>query len=155
MSRNYSNTSSKIKLRRATQKRITKSGRFSIQNRTNVKIYDDDGIDRTPKSLFHEDYPVNVEKQEIALDAFALRQESSIIQSMMNNSSDLRSSSSLIRSSIFQPSLLAFDERIESLLSINAMGSSGIDDLDRAPSPFYLPKYFFFSHKYINTQNNK
>ncbi|KAK0174799.1 hypothetical protein PV327_010528 [Microctonus hyperodae] len=143
MSRNYSNTSSKMKLRRATQKRITKSGGFSVENRTNVRIYDDDGIDVTPKPLFHEDYPVSVEKQEMALDSFALRQESSIIQSMMNHSSGLRSSSSLIRSSIFQPSLLAFDDRIESLLSINAVDSSGIDGLDRAPSPFYLPKSSF------------
>lgn len=136
MSVSYSTTSSK-KINKTSKQKVTKLN--EVQKESDLRIYDDEGNDVTPKFLIHEYYAhVQDPGQLVNWDALTLKQQSSSVQ-LLTPSRGCRSSSSLIKASSLYTMAMPLEDTMESLLSIYNQDSLSVDDHDRAPSPFCLP----------------
>lgn len=107
-----------------------------LQQRQALRIIHED-VDVTPKPLVHPAFSVIEENQMTALETIGLFQTGSSAQLMASPSaiSSLRASSSVLLKS----SIPSDEMQMESLLSTQVCESLE-EDVDAAPSPFFLPQ---------------
>ncbi|CAK9812454.1 Dynein axonemal intermediate chain 4 [Anthophora quadrimaculata] len=143
LSKLESPSSSRLKLsgigrtRRTVGKNTTSA---LLQQRQTVRVIHDN-VDVTPKLLTHPTYSSIDEKQVTAFETIGLSSSGSVGQlSFISGMSSVKRSSSMVvrTSSLPTGSLVAVDAQFESLLSTQTIETIE-DDVERAPSQFYLP----------------
>ncbi|XP_044585361.1 dynein axonemal intermediate chain 4-like [Cotesia glomerata] len=116
-----------------------KSKKSDSAQKRDLRIYDEEGNDVTPRPLVHEYYARVEDPSKIFnWDALTLKPTSSSLE-VLSSVRDYQSSSSLIKAPSLITTNLPFEETMESLMSICTEDSRNLDDADRAPSPFCLP----------------
>ncbi|XP_054008148.1 dynein axonemal intermediate chain 4-like [Hylaeus anthracinus] len=112
-----------------------------LQQRQMIRVIDND-VDVTPKLLTHPTLSSIDERQMTAFETIGLSQSGSVGQLMSSFStlSNLKRSSSMVvrTSSVPTSSIIADDSQFESFWATQTEDLP-VDDVDKAPSQFYLP----------------